>query len=51
MTLVSPLGAYDRVSVGFPGIVRAGRTLTAANLGNDAWVGFDLAQALTTALG
>jgi polyphosphate glucokinase len=50
-TLVSPLGAYDRVSVGFPGVVRAGRTLTAANLENDAWVGFDLAQALATALG
>jgi polyphosphate glucokinase len=32
--LVEPLGAYDRVSVGFPGVVRAGRILTAPNLGN-----------------
>ncbi len=49
--LVAPLGTYDRVSVGFPGVVRRGRILTAANLGNDAWKGFDLGQALTAALG
>jgi len=49
--LVGPLGAYDRVSVGFPGVVRAGRILTAPNLGNDAWKGFDLDTALTKALG
>ena len=49
--LIAPLGSYDRVSVGFPGVVRGGRILTAANLGNDAWKGFDLGQALTAALG
>jgi polyphosphate glucokinase len=49
--LVAPLGSYDRVSVGFPGVVRRGRILSAANLGNDAWKGFDLGQALTAALG
>ena len=49
--LVAPLGAYDRVSVGFPGVVRGGRILTAVNMGNDAWKGFDLAAALSTALG
>ena len=49
--LVTPLGAYERVSVGFPGVVRDGRILTAANLGNEAWRGFDLAMALGTALG
>lgn len=48
--LVSPLGPYDRVSVGFPGVVRAGRILTAPNLGNEAWKGFDLETALTKAL-
>lgn len=48
--LVTPLGAFDRVAVGFPGVVRNGRVLTAANLGNDKWIGFDLAQALETAL-
>ncbi|MBY0318064.1 MAG: ROK family protein [Reyranella sp.] len=48
--LVTPLGAFDRVAVGFPGVVRNGRVLSAANLGNDKWIGFDLAQALETAL-
>ncbi|CAN5792734.1 ROK family protein [soil metagenome] len=49
--LVAPLGAYDRVSVGFPGVVRAGWVLTAPNLGNDGWARFDLASALGAALG
>jgi polyphosphate glucokinase len=49
--LVRPLGAYDRVSIGFPGVVRAGRILSAPNLGNNAWKGFDLNTALTKALG
>ena len=49
--LVAPLGAYHRVSVGFPGVVRAGRVLTAPNLGHDGWTGFGLAAALTEALG
>jgi len=44
-----PLGAYDRVSIGFPGVVRAGRILIAPNLGNDAWTGFHLDTALTKA--
>jgi polyphosphate glucokinase len=49
--LVAPLAPFDRVSVGFPGVVRQGRILTAANLGNTAWKGFDLAAALGDALG
>jgi polyphosphate glucokinase len=49
--MVAPLGAFDRVSVGFPGVVRNGRVLTAANLGNDKWVGFELARALEATLG
>jgi polyphosphate glucokinase len=49
--LVSPLGAYDRVSVGFPGVVRNGRVLTAPNLDNKGWKDFDLAGALGRALG
>jgi len=48
--LVQPLGAYDRVSVGFPGVVRDGRVLTAPNLGNKGWKGFDLCGALGKAL-
>src|SRR5262245_31405385 len=49
--LVQPLGSYDRVSVGFPGVVRDGRVLTAPNLGNKGWKGFDLASVLGRALG
>jgi polyphosphate glucokinase len=49
--LVEPLGAYDRVSVGFPGVVRNGRVLTAPNLDNKGWKGYDLAGALGRALG
>ena len=50
-SLVAPLAPYDRLSVGFPGVVRQGRILTAPNLGSEPWRGFDLAEALTTALG
>ncbi|HEY9615749.1 MAG TPA: ROK family protein [Microcoleaceae cyanobacterium] len=41
---------FDRVSVGFPGVVRSGVTETAVNLHPD-WVGFDLAGTLTQELG
>ncbi|HEV2334130.1 MAG TPA: ROK family protein [Stellaceae bacterium] len=40
------LGEFDRVSVGFPGVVREGRVLTAPNLGTELWAGFDLQTAL-----
>src|SRR6266851_3984507 len=49
--LVAPLGAYDRVSIGFPGVVRDGRVLTAPNLSNTGWKGYGLAAALGKALG
>lgn len=49
--LVAPLGPYDRVAVGFPGVVRNGSVLTAANLDHKGWKGFDLAGALAKALG
>jgi polyphosphate glucokinase len=49
--LVAPLPPYDRVSVGFPGVVRHGKVLTAANLGQEAWHGYDLDLALEKALG
>lgn len=44
--LVAPLPAYERVSVGFPGVVRKGKIITAPNLGQEDWAGFDLAEAL-----
>src|SRR3954451_4003212 len=38
--MVEPLGPFDRVSVGFPGVVRRGIVLTAPNLGMKAWRNF-----------
>jgi polyphosphate glucokinase len=49
--LIGPLGAFDRISVGFPGVVRAGHVMTAPNLGNAAWHDYPLAAALTDQLG
>ena len=43
-------GAFDRVSVGFPGVIRHGVVWTAANL-HPKWVGYDLAAALSALLG
>src|ERR1051325_10929064 len=40
--LVEPLLNYDFVSVGFPGVVRDGKIITAPNLGTDLLKGFDL---------
>ncbi|MDP1569314.1 MAG: ROK family protein [Vicinamibacterales bacterium] len=48
--LVSPLGVCDRVSVGFPGLVRDGVVQTAPNFDSPAWQGFALADALAQAL-
>jgi polyphosphate glucokinase len=49
--LVGPLRPFDRISIGFPGVVRGGQVLTAPNLGTPAWHGFPLAEALAAKLG
>jgi polyphosphate glucokinase len=49
-TLASQQATFDRVSVGFPGVVRQGIIYTAVNL-NDDWVGYNLAQTLGERLG
>jgi len=49
-TLVPGQGEFDRVSVGFPGVVLNGVTKTAPNL-DPAWRGFDLAAALEKTIG
>lgn len=41
---------FERVSVGFPGVVRRGVIGTAANV-DSSWIGFDLATALTHQMG
>ncbi len=48
LALIVPLGKFDRVSVGFPGVVIDGVTKTAPNLG-PAWQGFPLAASLEKA--
>ena len=61
--LVAPLPAFERISVGFPGVVRHGQVLTAPHfvtVGGPGtkvdpalqtqWSGFDLASALATQL-
>jgi len=48
--LVAPLGAFERVSVGFPGVVIGGVTKTAPNL-DPTWKGFPLARRLAKRLG
>ncbi len=50
-TLVRELPPFDRISAGFPGVIRDGRVVTAPNLGTKAWSGFRLAAALQTRLG
>ena len=46
LKLVQPLGNFDRASIGFPGVVRAGSIFTAPTLRDTHWDGFDLAGAL-----
>lgn len=48
--LAKTQGDYDRVSVGFPGVVHAGVVHTAPNL-DPEWKGFDLANTLNHELG
>jgi len=49
--LVSPLENFDRISVGFPGVIRHGKIITAPNLGTARFRNFDLAAALEQRLG
>src|ERR1700693_227897 len=49
--LVRPLGRFQRISVGFPGVTRGGRVLTAPNLDTKAWRGFPLAKTLADRFG
>ncbi len=45
VALVKPLAPFDRISVGFPGVVASGTTRTAPNL-HTAWKNFELEGAL-----
>ena len=45
--MAEPLGPFARASVGFPGMVRHGRVLTAPHLGTETWAGCDLQTLLS----
>jgi polyphosphate glucokinase len=49
--VVQPLGAFDRISIGFPGVVHRGRVVTAPNLGTEAWHDCALTDMLQQRLG
>jgi len=44
--MLSAKPKFDRVSVGFPGVVIDGVVLTAANLGAEYWKGYDLQKVM-----
>ncbi len=44
--LTAPLKAYHRVSIGFPGVVRDGRIITAPHFKGKAWRDYPLAETL-----
>lgn len=44
--LAAGLGLFDRVTIGFPGMVRNGKVMTAPAFGTADWKGFDLAGAM-----
>ena len=51
VAIAKPLGKFDCISIGFPGVVRGSHVLTAPNLGTELWAGYDLAGKLSKKLG
>ena len=49
--LAVQLPTIQRISVGFPGVVKGGKVLTAPNLGTQHWAGFELVGALSQRFG
>jgi polyphosphate glucokinase len=49
--LITRLPAFDRISIGFPGVIRRGVVLTAPNLGTKRWKGFALQETLSKRFG
>ncbi len=49
--LTAPLPAFDRISIGFPGVVREGHVVTAPHFRKKAWRDYPLAEALAQRLG
>src|SRR5258705_7838505 len=51
VNLVSGSPHFDRISVGFPGVVKRGEVVTAPNLGTPFWAGFALIATLAERFG
>jgi polyphosphate glucokinase len=49
--LAAQLPSVQRMSVGFPGVVKAGKVITAPNLGTRNWAAFELAVQLSSRFG
>lgn len=49
--LTAPLTSYDRISIGFPGVVRDGRIITAPHFKGKAWRDYPLAETLARRFG
>ena len=49
--LAAPMGGFDHVTIGFPGVVKDGRVIIAPHFGTRDWKGFDLAGVMRKKLG
>jgi polyphosphate glucokinase len=49
--LVTPLPPHNRIAIGFPGMVRCGKVVTAPHFGTEMWTGFPLAAAASERFG
>jgi polyphosphate glucokinase len=49
--LAKPLPSYNHIAIGFPGVVRGGRVVTAPHWGTKPWANFELASTLSRRLG
>jgi polyphosphate glucokinase len=49
--MTKSLPAFDRISIGFPGVIRRGRVVTAPHFGTKRWRGYPLEEALSRRLG
>jgi polyphosphate glucokinase len=50
LALIAPLKGYQRIAVGFPGVVRNHKVITAPHFGNDVWRDYDLGGILSRRL-
>ena len=48
--LTGPLPSFDRISIGFPGVVRGGHVVTAPHFGKKDWPGYPLEAAVAQRL-